>query len=146
MRCIGRLKPHRESLQGQIRSRNDIRSTGRGSGQKLQISPSESQRGAGLFGQAPVPPAVAHRQKAAIFRCADLQAVVLSEPHWGERTPTPPSSTTPSQLAMQNPANTCALREYSLQTASSEPRVQSFTPSHWMALEHVSFMRTGGFS
>lgn len=53
------------------------------SDKQQKMPPSESQRGAGLFGQALVPPAVAQRQKAAVLRCPDLQAVVLSEDHWG---------------------------------------------------------------
>lgn len=112
---------------------------------KSQISLSESQRGAGLSGQALVPPAVAHREKAAILRCPDLQTVVLCEPHWGESVTVKISYVAPiGNSGMSVPAPT---RAYSPQLVSSEPSVQSFTESHCtVLLEHLSSMNTGGFS
>lgn len=79
---------------------------------KSQISLSESQRAAGLSGQALVPPAVAHREKAAILRCPDLQTVVLCEPHWGESVTIKISCITPignSEISIRACAFTCLL-------------------------------------
>lgn len=79
---------------------------------KSQISLSESQCDAGLSGQALVPPAVAHREKAAILRCPDLQTVVLCEPHWGESVTVKISYITPienSKISIHACAYMCLL-------------------------------------
>lgn len=70
---------------------------------KSQISLSESQRGAGLSGQALVPPVVAHREKAAILGCPDLQTVVLCEPHLGESVTVKISYITPKMEIQKFP-------------------------------------------